>query len=359
MKLSTSMTALLLAVVPLAMASYEPVVRRNGGGSLGLVARKDDDNDGKDSKNNNNNNDSKNKDSKNDNNNNNNNNAPAVIIDNSNGDAISGISIVGQGNGQVVVIWVNNGAGQPTQTVNPQVTVTQTVTAAPDGSTVTATAPLAAAATHEITVGGAAGLVYSPDQIQANVGDMVIFKFQSQNHTVTQSTFAEPCVPMEGGMKSGFVPNPNNTITPEPMVAMQVMTTDPIWMYCAQGNHCGSGMVLSINPTLEKTQAQFQAAAIAKFGTGDQSPITGGTPSAAPPATDPTASSAPAPEASGTVPAGGATGTQSVAIGTGTVLPDGSCQCVAVCGTDSFPAAAGSFGGIAGGLPANMLVIGR
>jgi hypothetical protein len=37
-------------------------------------------------------------------------------------------------------------------------------------------------------------------------------------------------------------------------------------LYCAQGNHCGSGMVLSINPTAEKTQAKFQSDAIAKFG---------------------------------------------------------------------------------------------
>lgn len=77
-------------------------------------------------------------------------------------------------------------------------------------------------------VGGAAGLVFVPDQIKAAVGDMVVFTFMSQNHTATQSSFAKPCDPLAGGMNSGFMANPNNTVSPPPQVAMQVMVSDPL-----------------------------------------------------------------------------------------------------------------------------------
>jgi plastocyanin len=80
----------------------------------------------------------------------------------------------------------------------------------------------------QVTVGGDAGLVYSPPTLNANVGDMVEFTFMSMNHTVTQSTFPLPCVKMQGGVDSGFMPNPNNTVSPPPSMMFQVTTTDPI-----------------------------------------------------------------------------------------------------------------------------------
>lgn len=131
---------------------------------------------------------------------------------------------------QVIVIWANPGNNAQTTTLHEQVTVTQTVTAGGAAATeaATTTAAAGAAATHTVIVGGAAGLVYTPSEIQANVGDMVIFEFMSANHTASQSTFAEPCKLMAGGMDSGFQPNANNTVNPPPKVAMQVMTTDPL-----------------------------------------------------------------------------------------------------------------------------------
>ncbi|OTB04134.1 hypothetical protein M426DRAFT_29233, partial [Hypoxylon sp. CI-4A] len=107
------------------------------------------------------------------------------------------------------------------------------------------------ATTHTVKVGGGKNLVFTPDSIAANMGDMVIFEFGAANHTVTQSTFATPCKAMEGGMDSGFMPNANDTVVPAPQVAMQVMTTDPLWFYCKQKAHCGKGMTFSINPTAE------------------------------------------------------------------------------------------------------------
>lgn len=125
---------------------------------------------------------------------------------------------------EIIVIWVNPGSGAATTTINQKVTVTQTVTVG--GQTSTAVAP---GATHTVVVGGAAGLAYSPPQLNnIPVGDTVVFEFHSKNHTVTQSAFNTPCKKLEGGMDSGFQANPNNTISPPPQVAMQVMVSTPL-----------------------------------------------------------------------------------------------------------------------------------
>ncbi|KAJ2984275.1 hypothetical protein NUW58_g6108 [Xylaria curta] len=142
-------------------------------------------------------------------------------------------------NTQIIVVWVNPGAGAGTTTIEKAVTVTQTVTAGIADTTVgTATIPAGATgtvagpgATHSVQVGGSAGLAYSPPEIKAAVGDMVVFTFMAANHTVTQSTFAAPCDPMPGGMASGFQPNKDNAVVPAPQVAMQVMTTEPLCKY--------------------------------------------------------------------------------------------------------------------------------
>jgi hypothetical protein len=137
---------------------------------------------------------------------------------------MSGQGITADSITEIVIIWANPGAGAATTTYNEKVTVTQTVTV--EGQTSTAAV---AGATHTVTVGGAAGLVYSPPQLDnIPIGDTVIFQFQSMNHTVTQSAFGTPCEKLAGGMDSGFQPNPNNTISPAPQVAMQVMVSTPL-----------------------------------------------------------------------------------------------------------------------------------
>ncbi|RGP76067.1 serine-threonine rich [Fusarium longipes] len=252
---------------------------------------------------------------------------------------------------EIIIIWQNPGAGAETTTVNEKVTVTETVT---KGGEV-ATQP-AAAASHTVTVGGPGGLVYQPEELHdIPIGDTIIFEFLSQNHTVSQSGFATPCDLMEGGMDSGFMANPNNTVSPPPQVAMQVMVDTPLWFYCKQGNHCGQGMVFSVNPTLEKTHAKFKEMAIQQKGDGKLAPIQGGEPAA--PAESKPAEAAPAPPAgteTAAAPPAEATG---VVPGKGTVAPDGSCVCHVSCAAGAFPAAAqgiNSFGGMAGSLPYNM-----
>ncbi|GKT49941.1 putative GTP cyclohydrolase URC1 [Colletotrichum spaethianum] len=262
---------------------------------------------------------------------------------------------------EVIIIWANPGAGAPTININqPAGGAAAPPAAAPPaaGTPAAPAPPLRRPLTNlltlslKVTVGGPAGLAFTPDQIKANVGDMVVFTFMSQNHTATQSSFAKPCDPLAGGMNSGFMANPNNSVSPPPQVAMQVMVSEPLWFYCAQAGHCGKGMTFSINPTAEKSQALFQSMAIQQKGNGAPSAITGGTPPAAAPAA-PAASSAAA--AAPAAPAAGG----NVQQGTGQVNGVGACVCAVTCSAGSFPAVnaqgVGSFGGMAGSLPMNMM----
>lgn len=111
-------------------------------------------------------------------------------------------------------------------------------------------------------------LTYNPSNTIAAVGDMVQFQFYPVNHTVTQSTFANPCVPIHNvmsnttGFFSGFMPVSASAST-MPLFTMMVNSTTPIWFYCSQGEHCQKGMVGAINaPTTgAKTVAAFAALA--------------------------------------------------------------------------------------------------
>jgi plastocyanin len=63
---------------------------------------------------------------------------------------------------------------------------------------------------HLIRV-GADGLTYTPSNISAALGDTVTFEFHPKNHTVTQSSFLQPCKALgdtsttgQVGFKSGL-----------------------------------------------------------------------------------------------------------------------------------------------------------
>jgi plastocyanin len=80
------------------------------------------------------------------------------------------------------------------------------------------------------------------------VGDIVRFIFQQKNHTVTQSSFDNPCQPISNGFDTNFVPVPDSQTNDFPVAELQVSRTTPVWAYCRQGNHCTQGMVFAINP---------------------------------------------------------------------------------------------------------------
>lgn len=83
--------------------------------------------------------------------------------------------------------------------------------------------PLAFGAVHDVQVGQSGQLLFQPEAIVsyslrssarftisntfyqfAAPGDQVVFHFHPKNHTVTQSSFADPCGRKEGGFTSGL-----------------------------------------------------------------------------------------------------------------------------------------------------------
>jgi plastocyanin len=98
---------------------------------------------------------------------------------------------------------------------------------------------------HVVQV-GASGLTFTPNAITAAVGDIVEFQFYPQSHSVAQSTFAAPCMPLNSSsFFSGPVPSTSGMATKT--FQLEINNTTPIWFYCATGTHCESGMAGVIN----------------------------------------------------------------------------------------------------------------
>ncbi|KAI1608579.1 hypothetical protein EDD36DRAFT_104183 [Exophiala viscosa] len=107
-------------------------------------------------------------------------------------------------------------------------------------STSTASASTSSASgVHSVKVGP--GLTFSPDTVTAAMGDWVEFTF-GEGHSVAQSSFANPCQPMNGSsyVYSGF-PGDGD------VWRIQVNSTSPLWLYCSQTGHCQGGMAMVIN----------------------------------------------------------------------------------------------------------------
>ncbi|KAK7054645.1 hypothetical protein VNI00_003108 [Paramarasmius palmivorus] len=142
-------------------------------------------------------------------------------------------------------------------------------------SAATATVALAYTAgvlaeTHNITV-GQGGLTFAPSNITAAEGDIVSFQFAGGNHSVTQSTFPDPCTKKADALDSGFR-LVNDNAAPETLsYEFTVNGTDALWFFCAQttpGDHCKAGMVFSVNAPADKTFEAFQSKAKEVGSTG-------------------------------------------------------------------------------------------
>ncbi|KAG9236376.1 Cupredoxin [Amylocarpus encephaloides] len=130
---------------------------------------------------------------------------------------------------------------------------------------------------HVVRVGGLDGsLTFSPDNVKANIGDMVQFQFAPKNHSVVTSTFDAPCAPA-GSIFSGYMPvSPNASTTAT--YTIPVKDTKPMWIYCSQGKHCQSGMAMVINQAASgnKTLAAYkELAGKATSNTAPSSPSGG------------------------------------------------------------------------------------
>ncbi|TQN66341.1 Extracellular serine-rich protein, partial [Colletotrichum shisoi] len=97
-------------------------------------------------------------------------------------------------------------------------------------------------------------LKFFPDKINAPVGSMVQFQFRGGNHSVVQSTFDNPCIPISNvnasakGIYSGYQPVQASVAMGQiPVFTIMVNSSAPMWLYCSQGKHCQNGMVMVIN----------------------------------------------------------------------------------------------------------------
>ncbi|KAH9484204.1 putative GPI-anchored cupredoxin [Psilocybe cubensis] len=159
--------------------------------------------------------------------------------------------------------------GASTASSSAPVSTTASATSTPPASSVSSTVSSSATSTptgvdHRIIVGGPGILAYSPSNISAQVGDTITFEFHQKNHTVTASSFDTPCRALsststtgELGFDSGFIPV-SDADTVFPTFTIRVNDTTPIWAYCRQANHCGSGMVFSAN-AVENGPKNFSA----------------------------------------------------------------------------------------------------
>lgn len=121
--------------------------------------------------------------------------------------------------------------------------------------------PLSLAKNISISV-GQNGLVFNPEVVTADSGDLLQFHYYPKNHSVTQGSFSSPCRPLTGGVYSGFMPETAEGVglrlsradTLRTLISMQttifqvaVNNTAPIYFYCSQVTHCQSGMAMVVN----------------------------------------------------------------------------------------------------------------
>ncbi|KAJ4390288.1 hypothetical protein N0V85_007375 [Neurospora sp. IMI 360204] len=93
-------------------------------------------------------------------------------------------------------------------------------------------------------------------------GTIIQFKFHQKNHSVVESSFDKPCVPIDGGFSSGFIPVNNESL--DAVLNILVPHTKPIWFYDAKDSNCKSGVVGSINAPFKGSTLEAYAAKASK-----------------------------------------------------------------------------------------------
>jgi len=101
-------------------------------------------------------------------------------------------------------------------------------------------------------------LLFNPPTVDGfGPGDVIQFIFYPKAHSVTQSTFADPCTYNGTGINTGL--QKYNDTKPAMLKSWNFTlpanssTEKPLWFFCANTGHCQQGMVFSINPGKGKT----------------------------------------------------------------------------------------------------------
>ncbi|KAJ2896631.1 hypothetical protein MKZ38_005389 [Zalerion maritima] len=135
----------------------------------------------------------------------------------------------------------------------------------PTNGTVATTTYHLTGVTHTV-VAGKGGLKFDPDNVVAEIGDVVEWHYLPANHAVAQSSFFDPCKPLEdaSGKQVGFFSDFNfATSEGQSDKVFQVVVEDkkPTWFYCPQlkGEHCKNGMVGVINQNFDNQAFSLRA----------------------------------------------------------------------------------------------------
>lgn len=128
---------------------------------------------------------------------------------------------------------------------------------------------------HDVSVGLFGDDRFQPRYVNAALGDRIRFSFSEGNHTVTESTFTNPC--SAGGIFDTNFFHASDHLQGSNDVTIVVDTTNPRWFFCRQTvptPHCWSGMVFAINPGSHwfeyVAQARNQSAAVSRPSSGLQ-----------------------------------------------------------------------------------------
>ncbi|RAL12176.1 uncharacterized protein BO97DRAFT_368807 [Aspergillus homomorphus CBS 101889] len=123
-------------------------------------------------------------------------------------------------------------------------------------------------ATHTIEVGSKISPHgYTPHNVTAAVGDVIVFEFYPRNHSVVKADYLAPCVPASGsifysGIFNSFNEEDGELVGPPPTWSLVVNDTEPTFFYCTAIDSClVNGMVGVINPNETMTwEAQYEKA---------------------------------------------------------------------------------------------------
>ncbi|KAM0561726.1 hypothetical protein ACHAPJ_002895 [Fusarium lateritium] len=132
----------------------------------------------------------------------------------------------------------------------------------------------------------ATGLKFWPEKITAEPGTMVQFQFWAGNHTVTQSNFDNPCIPIGNvnssieGIYSGYQPvEASLSKGMIPTYTITIKDKKPLWLFCSKGQHCqgGMSMVINENTSANSSRSLDNYKTLCKDATGaDVVPVQGG-----------------------------------------------------------------------------------
>ncbi|KAJ7677174.1 hypothetical protein B0H17DRAFT_945297, partial [Mycena rosella] len=135
-----------------------------------------------------------------------------------------------------------------------------------------------------VTVGGESsspGGIYqfSPNTVTASNGTVIRFRFSSGgNHSVSHTSFSDPCAPLGDGIDSGFAPVALGAAEVPEWSFTVIDDRRPEWFVCRQTSnvsHCHAaylGMVFAMNSD-QDTFAAFQLAAEASTAPSSSQPI--------------------------------------------------------------------------------------